>query len=84
LLISLKIQVWAAPLVQPFISLAIGKAYLSAHDPKLVQRHWSFVMEVFIQRGKKHTHRGQCADAPDRGSTPSAHSADATSNVMLP
>lgn len=42
---------------QPFVSLAIGKAYLAAHDPKLVQRTWRIVMEDFVQRGKDHTHK---------------------------
>lgn len=43
--------------VQPFVSLAIGKAYLAAHDPKLVQRNWRVVMDAFVQRGKDHTHQ---------------------------
>lgn len=42
---------------QPFINLAIGKAYLAAHDPSLVQRTWRVVMEAFAQRGKEHTRK---------------------------
>jgi len=42
---------------QPFVNLAIGKAYLAAHDPSLVQRTWRVVMEAFVQRGKEHTHK---------------------------
>ena len=42
---------------RPFINLAIGKAYLAAHDPSLVKRTWSLVMEAFVQRGKEHTRK---------------------------
>lgn len=40
---------------QPFINLAIGKAYHAAHDPSLVKRTWGTVTEAFVQRGKEHT-----------------------------
>jgi integrase len=42
---------------RPFVGLAIGKAYLAAHDPQLVERTWSVVMEEFKKRGKEHTHQ---------------------------
>ena len=42
---------------QPHVNLAIGKAYLAAHDPKLVQRKWRVVMDEFLQRGKETTHQ---------------------------
>lgn len=42
---------------KPFIGLAIGKAYLAAHDPRLVERTWRVVMDEFKQRGKEHTHQ---------------------------
>ena len=41
---------------QPF-SLAIGKAYLAAHDPALIQRTWQSVMDAFVDRGKEHTRK---------------------------
>ena len=39
------------------LNLAIGRTYLSAHDPALIGRKWSQVMEEFCQRGKEHTHK---------------------------
>lgn len=42
---------------QPHANLAIGKAYLSAHDPELVRRTWRAVMNDFVQRGQPHTHQ---------------------------
>jgi len=42
---------------QPFLGLALGRAYLAAHDPKLIQRTWEVVMDDFRQRGLPHTHR---------------------------
>jgi len=41
---------------QPHANLAIGKAYLAAHDPQLVRRAWRAVMDDFVQRGQEHTH----------------------------
>jgi hypothetical protein len=38
---------------KPHIGLALGRAYLSSHDPKLVNRTWRMVMEEFCQRGKE-------------------------------
>lgn len=35
----------------PVASLAIGKAYLAAYDPKLTHRRWSDVMEKFLETG---------------------------------
>lgn len=35
----------------PHANLAIGKAYLSAHDPQLVRRTWRAVIDDFVQRG---------------------------------
>lgn len=40
---------------QPHASLAIGKAYLAAHDPQLVRRTWRSVMDDFVQRGQEQT-----------------------------
>lgn len=42
---------------QPHVNLAIGKAYLAAHDPRLVQRTWRVVMDEFVQRGQDHTRK---------------------------
>src|SRR5262245_30912258 len=42
-------------ITQPHINLALGKAYLAAHDPKLVQRKWQTVMDEFARRGKEQT-----------------------------
>lgn len=38
------------------LNLSIGRVYLNAHDPSLIDRTWSQVMEVFCRRGKQHTH----------------------------
>lgn len=37
---------------KPLLGLTLGKAYLSAYDPKLVERKWSQVMHEFGQRGR--------------------------------
>lgn len=37
---------------KPLLGLTLGKAYLSAYDPKLVERKWSQVMDEFRQRGR--------------------------------
>ena len=36
---------------QPTMNLALGRAYLSAHDPKLITRTWQTVMEEMGQHG---------------------------------
>lgn len=41
--------------LQPHATLAIGKAYLAAHDPQLVRRTWRSVMDDFVQRGQDQT-----------------------------
>lgn len=40
---------------QPSLNLTLGKAFLSAHDPKLQKRTWTDVMEEFASRGKPQT-----------------------------
>lgn len=35
----------------PVINLAVGRAYLTAHDPKMATRTWSDVMEEFVSHG---------------------------------
>lgn len=40
---------------QPFLNMALGKAYLAAHDRTLVERTWRIVMEDFCQRGQNQT-----------------------------
>ena len=37
---------------KPLLGLTLGKAYLSAYDPKLVERKWEMVMDEFCQRGR--------------------------------
>jgi hypothetical protein len=37
---------------KPLLGLTLGKACLSAYDPKLVERKWSQVMDEFGQRGR--------------------------------
>jgi integrase len=39
------------------LNLHIGRVYLGAHDPSLIDRTWSRVMEEFCRRGKEHTHQ---------------------------
>jgi hypothetical protein len=33
---------------QPALNLALGKTYLSAHDPEIMKRDWSLVMDYFL------------------------------------
>jgi integrase len=40
---------------RPMLGLALGKAYLAAYDPKLVERSWTEVMEAFCAKGKPST-----------------------------
>ncbi len=42
---------------QPSLNLALGRAYLSAHDPKMAQRTWRQVMEEMAAHGKESTRR---------------------------
>ncbi|MCI0539934.1 MAG: hypothetical protein L0Z50_32410 [Verrucomicrobiales bacterium] len=44
-------------IAQPHINLALGKAYLAAHDPKLVHRKWQTVMDEFARCGKEQTQK---------------------------
>lgn len=37
---------------KPLLGLSLGKAYLAAYDPMLVQRTWQLVMDEFLTRGK--------------------------------
>ena len=41
---------------RPFMGLAIGRAYLAAQDPRIVQRTWQVVMDEFSRTGQGHTH----------------------------
>ncbi len=41
----------------PNLNLHIGRVYLGAHDPSLIDRTWNQVMEDFCRRGQKHTHQ---------------------------
>ncbi len=38
---------------QPNLNLALGRAYLAAHDPLVPKRTWRLVMDAFIARSKK-------------------------------
>lgn len=40
---------------KPLLGLTLGKAYLSAYDPKLVERTWQDVMNEFSQKGREST-----------------------------
>jgi len=40
---------------RPFLGLAIGRAYLAAQDPRLVQRTWQVVRDEFAWTGQAHT-----------------------------
>jgi len=40
---------------QTHLNLAIGRVYLGAHDPKIVERDWQMVMDDFCRRGKEQT-----------------------------
>lgn len=37
---------------QPALNLALARTYLTAHDPRLVERTWKEVMEVLASRGR--------------------------------
>jgi integrase len=37
---------------KPQLGLSLGKAYLSAYDPQMVERRWSQVMDEFSRRGR--------------------------------
>jgi integrase len=39
----------------PLMNLALGKAYLAAHDPKLVIRTWADVMAALVTHGREST-----------------------------
>ncbi len=39
----------------PHLNLAMAKVYLTAHDPRLVQRTWNDVMKQYSARGKEST-----------------------------
>src|SRR5271169_3946298 len=39
----------------PALGLALAKAYLSAHDPKLAKRTWQDVLNEFCSRGQPQT-----------------------------
>ena len=42
---------------QPSLNLALGRAYLSAHDPRLCTRTWQAVMDEMATHGKPATHK---------------------------
>jgi integrase len=39
----------------PTLNIVMAKAYLSAHDPKMLERTWQDVMNEFCSRGKQQT-----------------------------
>ena len=39
----------------PTLNLMMARAYLSAHDPKVLERTWQDAMDEFCSRGKKQT-----------------------------
>jgi hypothetical protein len=39
----------------PMMNVAMAKVYLSAHDPKMLERTWQDVMNEFCSRGKQQT-----------------------------
>lgn len=45
---------------QPTLNLALARAYLSAHDPKMVTRRWQEVMDLMATKGKEVT-QTRCA-----------------------
>lgn len=47
---------------QPIINLSLGRAYLAAHDPKMVTRTWQAVMDEMATHGIPST-RERCARA---------------------
>jgi len=40
---------------QPLLNQAIAKVYLAAQDPKLIQRTWQDVMDLFVTKGRDST-----------------------------
>lgn len=46
-----------AAAAQPNVNLAIGKAYLAAHNRNLVEWKWRMVMDDFLKRGGESTRR---------------------------
>lgn len=36
---------------QPTLTLAVGRAYLAAHDPKMIKRTWQAVMDEMATHG---------------------------------
>ena len=40
---------------QTNLNLALGRTYLSAHDPAIIERTWQNVMDEFCSRGKEQT-----------------------------
>lgn len=47
---------------QPVLNLALGRAYLAAHDPKMSSRTWGEVMDEMSRHGLPTTQR-RCARA---------------------
>src|SRR6187401_311817 len=47
---------------QPTLNLALGRAYLSAHDPRLCSRTWQAVMDEMARHGLPTT-QTRCARA---------------------
>lgn len=45
---------------QPSLNMALGKAFLSAHDQQLPQRTWGLVMDEFCSHGKASTQERSC------------------------
>jgi hypothetical protein len=47
----------------PTLNIAMARVYLTAHDPKTLERTWQDVMDEFCRRGKQQTqeHRGRVA-----------------------
>jgi len=50
---------------QPTLNLALARAYLSAHDPKMVTRQWQEVMDLMASKGKEVTQM-RCANEMKR------------------
>jgi hypothetical protein len=47
---------------QPTLTLAVGRAYLAAHDPKMIKRSWQAVMDEMATHGISTTQE-RCARA---------------------
>ena len=47
---------------QPTLNLALGRAYLSAHDPRLCTRTWQAVMDEMTRHGLSTTQTRCAAD----------------------